>query len=81
MENIKLYRVSADYVDYLAPAAKHLFHNKQAGQQNERAYVGIVLHIGDMDYFAPLSSFKEKAQANAGKHRFHQNQELCGYQS
>lgn len=60
MDNIKLYQVSPNYVDYLIPYAPHLFHNKQIGQQNERKYIGVVFHIHDMDYFAPLSSFKAK---------------------
>lgn len=60
MDNIKLYNISSKYVDYLVPHAPHLFHNKKAGQQNERKYIGIVLHINGLDYFAPLSSFKPK---------------------
>ena len=60
MDNIKLYEISPAYVDYLAPHAPHLFRNKQVGQRNERKYIGIVLTVGDMDYFAPLSSFKDK---------------------
>lgn len=60
MDNIKLYEVVPRYIDYLSPHARHLFHNKQAGQQNERKYIGIVLTVNGMDYFAPLSSFKEK---------------------
>ena len=60
MDNIKIYQVSPHYVDYLVPYAPHLFHNRQKGQQNERKYIGVVFHIHDMDYFAPLSSFKEK---------------------
>lgn len=60
MDNIKLYQVSPAYVDYLAPYAPHLFHNKQRGQQNERKYIGIILYINGTEYFAPLSSFKEK---------------------
>ena len=60
MDNIKLYRVEPAYVDYLLPYAPHLFHNRQKGQQNERTYIGIVLHINGMDYFAPMSSYKEK---------------------
>jgi hypothetical protein len=31
--------VSAEYVDYLAPHAPHLFRNKKDGQQNERKYI------------------------------------------
>lgn len=42
------------------PHAPHLFQNKQPGQHNERKYIGVVLTVNGMDYFAPLSSFKEK---------------------
>lgn len=38
----------------------HLFQNKQPGQSNERKYIGIVLIVNGMNYFAPLSSFKAK---------------------
>ena len=47
-------------MDYLAPHAPHLFRNKKDGQQNERKYIGVVFQINDLNYFAPLSSFKEK---------------------
>lgn len=60
MDNIKFYEVDPAYIDYLAPMAVHLFRNKKAGQQHERKYIGIVLTVNDMKYFAPLSSFKEK---------------------
>ena len=60
MDNIKFYEVSEDYVDYLVPHAPHLFRNKKQGQQNSRKYIGVVLHINEMNYFAPLSSFKDK---------------------
>lgn len=29
MENIKLYEVNADYIDYLSAYAPHLFQNKK----------------------------------------------------
>ncbi len=60
MDNIKLYEIDNAYIDYLLPIAPHLFKNKKPGQQNERKYIGIVLSINGMDYFAPLSSFKPK---------------------
>ncbi len=60
MDNIKLYEISPAYIKYLIPHAPHLFQNKQAGQHNERKYIGVVLTVNGMDYFAPLSSFKEK---------------------
>ena len=60
MENIRFYEVNGDYVNYLAPYAPYLFHNRQSGQVNERKYIGIVMQVNGMDYFAPLSSFKQK---------------------
>ncbi len=63
MDNIKIYEVDAKYINYLSPFAPHLFLNKQAGQQNERKYIGVVLSVNGMDYFAPLSSFKPKHNA------------------
>lgn len=63
MDNLKLYNIDADYINYLLPYAPHLFHNKKPGQQNERKYIGIVLNINGVNYFAPLSSFKPKHTA------------------
>jgi protein AbiQ len=60
MDNIKFYEVSAEYIDYLAPHIPHLFRNKKDEQQNERKYIGVVFQIKELNYFAPLSSFKEK---------------------
>ena len=57
---IKIYEVNPKYIDYLIPYAPHLFQNKQFGQRNERKYIGIVLVVNGMNYFAPLSSFKTK---------------------
>ncbi len=60
MDNIKIYEVSNAYIDYLLPYAPHLFQNKKSTQKNERKYIGVVLEINRIKYFAPLSSFKEK---------------------
>lgn len=60
MENIKLYEVNANYINYLSLYEPHLFLNKKSRQKNERKYIGIVFQINGFDYFAPLSSFKDK---------------------
>lgn len=60
MTNIQLYEIDPEYIKYLSHFAPHLFKNKQIHQQHERKYIGIVLSINNCDYFAPLSSFKEK---------------------
>lgn len=60
MESLKFYQIENKYIDYLSPHAQHLFHNKKQGQRNERKYIGIILQVNGLDYFAPLSSFKPK---------------------
>lgn len=57
---IRIYSVDEKYVSYLSKYAAHLFHNKQPGQNNTRKYIGVVLEINSVKYFAPLSSFKPK---------------------
>ncbi len=59
-EDIRFYEINPKYIDYLLPYAPHMYANKQPGQNNERKYIGVVLRINDMDYFAPLSSAKKK---------------------
>lgn len=59
-EKLFFYTVDETYVDYLSPHAPHLFRNARAGQAHSRKYIGIVLRVNGLDYFAPLSSFKEK---------------------
>lgn len=63
MLDIRIYEIDPHYIDYLVPYAPHLFHNSKKGQANSRKYIGIVLKVGEFDYFAPLSSFKPKHMA------------------
>lgn len=60
MDNLKIYNINPHYIDYLGSHAPHLFGNKGKSQRFERKYTGVVLHINGYDYFAPLSSFKDK---------------------
>ena len=60
MENLKFYEINESYISYLSFFEPHLFLNKKSNQKNERKYIGIVFQINGFDYFAPLSSFKEK---------------------
>lgn len=60
MENIKFYEVNETYINYLLPYAPHLFHNSKKNQKNTRKYIGIIFCVNNMNYFAPLSSFKLK---------------------
>ena len=58
--SIKIYEVDASYVSYLSQFAEHLFHNKKPEQQNSRKYIGVLITVHSVNYFAPLSSFKPK---------------------
>lgn len=60
MGKLKLYEINSSYITYLSVYAPHLFQNKKTGQKNERKYIGVVLQINGFNYFAPLSSFKDK---------------------
>lgn len=60
MAGLSFYTVDERYIDYLAPYAPHLFHNAKKGQGHSRKYIGIVLEVNGFEYFAPLSSLKEK---------------------
>lgn len=55
---LNLYEINTFYVKYLSQYQSHIFsvENEKRG----RKYVGIILHINGYDYFAPLSSYKEK---------------------
>ena len=60
LEKIKLYEVDEEYINYLSKLAPHLFYNKKSNQNNSRKYIGVVLTVYSLNYFAPLSSFKDK---------------------
>ncbi len=60
MDSINLYEIDAEYIDYLIPMAPHLFQNKKPSQLNNRKYIGVIFVVNGFNYFALLSSFKEK---------------------
>ena len=56
--NLRIYEVKSDYVKYLSNYQKHIFSHAEG--KEKRKYIGIVLEIKGFQYFAPLSSYKEK---------------------
>jgi protein AbiQ len=58
--SIRFYEVSSDYIDFLSRHEKHLFRNSKPNQRNTRKYIGIVITVHDLNYFIPLSSYKQK---------------------
>ena len=57
---LNIYEIDSDYISYLSGFEEHIFKNRKISQNFSRKYVGVVLNINGFDYFAPLSSFKEK---------------------
>ena len=57
---LQFYEVKPEYIDYLSKYAPHLFMNSKENQKYSRKFVGIVLKVDKYNYFAPLSSMKEK---------------------
>lgn len=60
MDEINLYEIDSRYIQYLSNFDRHLFQNAKITQNFSRKYIGIILKIKGFDYFAPLSSFKDK---------------------
>lgn len=62
MQHLKLYEIKKEYIHYLHTYQSHLFYDN-----GSRKYIGILLEIHGVKYFAPLSSFKPKhRQMNEG---------------
>ncbi len=57
-DNIRIYGVKDSYIKYLSQYQKHLFLHEDGS--SGRKYIGVVLEINHLSYFAPLSSFKSK---------------------
>ncbi|EDS77062.1 conserved hypothetical protein [Clostridium botulinum C str. Eklund] len=56
---IKIYLIKKEYINYLRQFDKNVdFNQKMNG--NIRKYIGIVVHTHGFNYFAPMSSPKEK---------------------
>ncbi|MCI9143360.1 MAG: hypothetical protein HFH87_12195 [Lachnospiraceae bacterium] len=56
--NLKIYGVKDAYIKYLSQYQEHLFLHE--GGSFGRKYIGTVIEIDGLSYFAPLSSFKAK---------------------
>ena len=56
--NLKIVRVNSDYCDYLRKFENRVSYNKY--EKELRPFIGILFKINSCEYFAPLSSPKEK---------------------
>lgn len=55
MEKLKFYNINNDYINYLYKFDNKVPYNKQ----QKRPYIGIVIEINNIKYFAPLFSPKK----------------------
>lgn len=60
MNNIKLYGITDQYIDFLRSDAKlrHVFDNKECDRTHLRKYLGAVFEANGFSYYIPLSSPK-----------------------
>lgn len=54
--SIRFYRVDDNYIHFL----KEIDLRIRDPKDNKRAYVGVILRIDEIDFLAPLTSYKEK---------------------
>lgn len=65
MDNLKIYRISDQYIRFLSSRDSKVQFNKG----NRRPYVGVVLHVGGFRYFVPMESPKPNhVKIKPGKH-------------
>ena len=57
-KRIKIFEIKSGYIQYLSNYKKHIFW--QTDGKDKRKYIGIVMEINDVKYFAPMSSYKDK---------------------
>lgn len=56
--SLKIVKIDHNYCDYLRKFDPRVMYN--AGMKDLRPFVGVLFNVGKMEYFAPLSSSKEK---------------------
>ena len=60
MEDLKLYIVSDEYIDYLRDnVSVHVFSNSGENYSHTRKYLGVVVKIDNYRYYVPMSSPKQ----------------------
>lgn len=58
MKALKIYEIDKKYLSYISTFSDHVFYLKT--DKSNRKYIGVILEIDNIKYFAPLSSFKPK---------------------
>ena len=69
MEQFKLYSVSDEYVEWLRKDFPNVYSNKINSRTHTRKYLGVVLQIGQYNYYVPMSSPKDSDYQIAGANK------------
>ena len=67
MEKLRLYSVSDGYIEYLQGKYHSVYSNIIDSRTHTRKYLGVVLKIGEYNYYVPLSSPKKSDYQWAGQ--------------
>ena len=69
MEELKLYSISDEYVEWLRKDYPNVYSNKIDSRTHTRKYLGVVLQIGQYKYYVPMSSPKDSDYQIAGENK------------
>lgn len=69
MRELKLYAVSDRYIDYLRTYFPEVYSNKINARIHTRKYLGVVIEIGNFNYYVPMSSPKPTDYQLAGEQK------------
>ena len=69
MEQFKFYNVSDEYVEWLRKDFPNVYSNKINSRAHTRKYLGVVLQIGQYNYYVPMSSSKDSDYQIAGANK------------
>lgn len=69
MDEFKLYSVSDEYVEWLRKDFPNVYSNKMDTRTHTRKYLGVVMRIGNYNYYIPMSSPKDSDYQIAGVNR------------
>lgn len=67
MNELKLYSISDEYIEWLRNDFPNVYSNKIGSRNHTRKYVGVVISIEKYSYYIPLSSPKDSDYQIAGE--------------
>ena len=69
MDELKLYSISDEYIEWLRKDYPNVYSNKIDARTHTRKYLGVVLQIEQYKYYVPMSSPKESDYQVAGENK------------